>query len=320
MLLIAASLLVAATSASIDDRINSEVDRLDALLKSKEAGAPQQLAELPKLYHEMLDKVRAAKTPQTRLYRLRPPFGGIEAIAFNIDHMNAAKDDASLEKLWNAMKPKFQNAAAARGTFLERAVQQAAMNRAEKLFAASIAYSKVDDPGSRLQSGLYYISEAEGSRRYAEFVRKIASADDHTTVPSEKSLRSAVDEVQNEAIKSFEKDAASRSMIQTNAKLKETRELLDGKRLEAATIALLEARYELSKRDPHAASTPVALKNNDAVTALWSEIASLETADNARAIREDVLPLYASLPTRKVAAKTAAGKPVTVTLIRWPYT
>ena len=312
---------MAATSVPVDDRIKNEIERLDVLLKSKESHAPQQLAELPKIYREILDKARAAKTAQTRLYRLRPAYSGIEALAFNVDHQDAAKDDASLQKLWNEVKPGLQNLPAPHGTFLERAVQQMAINRAEKLFAASIAYSKVDDPESRLQSGLYYISEAEGSRRYADFARSIVSAEDHTRVPSEKSLRSAVDEVQNEAIKSFEKDATSRTMLQTNAKLKETRELLDGNRLEAATISLLESRYELSKRDPHAASAPpAALRNNDAVTALWREIASLETADNARAINNDVLPLYASLPTRKINAKTFAGKPVTVTLIRWPYT
>jgi len=318
MLLIAASILIAATSASLDDRLKSEIDRLDALLKSKEAVASKELADLPKIYRSALDRARQAKTAETRLYRLRGAYPGIESFAFMMDHQDSKKDLPSMQKLWDQSQPRFRTTPAARGTFLQRALQQAASNRAEKMFAASIAYAKIDEPAS----GLYYIGEAEGNRRYREFVRSLASAtDDQTRVPSEGSLRSAFNEVQDAAIRTFEKDPTATTLLQLNAKLKETRELLDAKRLEAATLLLLESRYELSKRAPETvAASPSAIPPNDAMTALFSEIASLETPENARALQNDVLPMYASLSTRKAIAESRVTKPVTVTLIRWPYT
>src|SRR4051794_7235525 len=226
MLLIAASLLIAATSASLDDRLKREVDRLDALLKTKQASLPKQYAELPYPYRPGLDRVRQAKTPETRLYRMRGIYSGIEGIAYIADHQNAAKDLASLQALWNQTRTDFQKAPAVRGTFLERALQDISTNRAEKLFAASIAYAKVDTPSS----GLYYIAEAEGNRKYRQFVRSVASdINDTTTVPSAGRLWNAFDEVQEEAISFFTKDAVAKTMIPVNAKLKETRELLDAK-------------------------------------------------------------------------------------------
>jgi len=318
MLLIAASILIAATTASLDDRVKGEIERLDALLKSKEAVAPKELSDMPKIFRNALDRARQAKTAETRLYRLRGAYPGIESLAFMIEHQDSKKDLASIRKLWDQVQPRFRTTPAARGTFLERALQQAAANRAEILFAASIAYAKIDEPAS----GLYYIGEAEGNRRYGDFVRSVASASgDQTRVPSEGSLRSAFNEVQDAAIRAFEKDAGANTMLQLNAKLKETRELLDAKRLEAATLLLLESRYELSKRAPDTvAASPSGIPPNDAMTALFTEIAGLETPENARALQNDVLSLYASLPTRKVVTEARVTKPVTVTLIRWPYT
>lgn len=319
MHIIAATLLIAAVSSgpSKDARLLAELDRLETLLQKVEGSSGKEFADIVKLSHETIDRARKAKTPETRLYRLRFPYTEIEMLSYLNEHQPAGKDLDTFTKFWNASKSRFGAAPAARGTLIEKALQQQALNRAEKVFFAALPYTKADGPSS----GPYYVAEAEGNRRYAAFVRSMASDADARSPLSQATLQKALDALHGDVIQIFEKDPTGRAMIPVSSKLKETRELLDAKKLEAATVSLLESRYELSKRAPNAnAPSSSVAAPNDPIGALWNEIASIEVPDNARVVRNEVIPLYASLLAHPVVRTARTKPPVTVTLIRWPYT
>lgn len=297
---IAAAVLVAAVAGgpadSTDSLLSGEIDRLGAILTKVEPGVPKDLSELVKAYRDALERARAAKTPLLRLYRLRGAYSGIESLAFLAEHQAAGQDLDAFRTFWNGSRARFEKPAPpARGSVVKKALQEAATNRAEKLFRASIAYAKVDSAGS----GVYYVSEAEGNLRFREFVQSLPLDVSSTAkLPTAAKLGKALDALQGEAIQAFEKEPTGRSLLSVSAKLKETRELLDGKRLEAATLMLLESRLELSKRAPRpqtAQPAPAVGGADDEVIALWSEIADLESPDNSRIIRADVISLYTSL-------------------------
>ena len=321
MHIIAATLLIAAVSSSPskDARILAELDRLEAMLQKVEPSTPKEFGDIIKMTRDSFDKVRKAKTPETRLYRLRFPYVEIEMLTYLNEHQSAGKDLDTFTKFWNERKSRFAAAPAPRGTLIEKAVQEAAINRAQKVFIAALPYAKADGPSS----GPYYVAEAEGNRRYADFVRSIASDADAKSPLNSATLQKALDSLHGDVIQLFETDPTGRGMLPVSAKLKETGELLDAKKLEAATLSLLESRYELSKRapKPDAAPSTVAAPK-DPIGALWDEIASIEVPDNTRAIRNDVIPLYASMLAHPVVptAQATTKAPVTVTLIRWPYT
>jgi hypothetical protein len=291
--LIIALFAATAGAADVDQTVVKELDRLERSLTSLDpAKLPNDLTFMFKVSRDGLDRARAAKTPLVRLYRLRQPFVAIESLLFFNERKESAADLARMEKLWNERRPIHEKVrAAARGSVLTRALQQAATNRGAKLFRASLPYAKVDSPFS----GVYYLSEAEGNLRFSEFLSKLGPTPGEGR-PDAAAIAEALATLEADAIALFEKDPVSRTAIPASAALKEARELFDQKLLEGSALLLLESQLELSKRHKSPRDTRGApLDRDDSMTRLWTGIQQEEQGEVSAMIGKSVLPLYGSL-------------------------
>jgi hypothetical protein len=271
---------------SVDTRVAEELTRVDASLKAAEsAKLPAEMQEMPKLYRGDLEKARAAQSPELRLYRLRDAAIGADLLTFFIGHQDAAaKDLAPLTKLWNERRAEFDRPAlTVRGPLLQRALAESSRNRADKLFRASLPYAKVSSPFA----GVYYLAEAEGNRRFAEFVVSLPGKQREPS-PRVARVEAALQSLEAETLVAFGSDPTAPKMIPVSAKLKEAREQLAHGFVDGAALSLLEARMRFSRgADDKLPSSLVALASEQP-------------------------PL--------VAAKKMPPATVTVTLVRWPYT
>jgi hypothetical protein len=271
---------------SVETRVAEELTRVDAALKAAEsAKLPAEMADMPKLYRADLDKARAAQTPELRLYRLRNAAIGADLLTFFIGHQDAAgKDLAPLTKLWKERRAEFDRPAiTARGPVLQRALAESSRNRADRLFQASLPYAKVSSPFA----GVYYLAEAEGNRRFAEFVASLPGKQRDPS-PSVARVEAALQALEGETLVAFGTDPTAPKMIPVSAKLKEAREQLAHGFVDGAALSLLEARMRFSRG------------------------ADDKLPASLIALAAEQQPL--------VAAKKVAPASVTVTLVRWPYT
>lgn len=287
----ALALLACPAHADFAGRLAAEIDRVGASLESVDPNTVhEQLRPLVQAYRERLAETRRIESPLLRLYRFRGAYLGAEIFTYMGEHKEAAGSLDAFEKLWKAEAPRFADLRAAGSTPLQRALTETAANRAEKVYRASLAYAKVDTP----HSGLYYLAEAEANRRFGAFVASLPVAAIGDANPDANKVRAAADALEAETLAFFGKDRANREAIAVSARLKEARELLDRGSLHGAQLGLAETRLELVRRsaDPKAAGPA-----DDAQLAQW---------------------LTAS------ALPAPAGKrdkaPVTVSLVRWPYT
>lgn len=269
---------------TIDARLSKEIDRLDAALKSVEKSPlPEELKSVPKAHRQALLHARAATSPDERLYRLRAAFVGIEMLVFLGEQPKAAQSMDALRGLWNERRASFEARHVAHGPLLQRALAEAAGNRAARLFHASLPYAV----STRPFTGLYYFAEAEGNRRFRDFVASLPG-DDAAERPSAGRVRAELQALETETLAAFDRERSGRTTISVSAHLKEARELLEQDLVDGAALTLVESRLLLERK-----------KANDNVPAL----------------------LAAMTRTGKVAA-AAPIRPesVTVTLVRWPYT
>lgn len=275
----------------LETRLASETARLEAQLKAIDAKQlPDDVAGLTKGFGDSFASVRAAKSPTARLYRLRDTFIGVETIAFFAANPKAGEDMDSLRALVDHRRAAFEaKLDAPAGPVLYRALVEQAANRARVLYRASAPYGKISDP---MWGGLYYLGQAEGNLKFRDFVASLPKdigTDDEPRADHQQ-LATAADQLQRETLAVFEKDPSGRGSIRASAKLKEAKELLAANLDDGAALALVEARQDLSR--PKAdADIPALLQSY---------------------VRERIAPM-------KVAAAAATG-PVTVTLVRWPYT
>ena len=270
---------------SVETRVANEIARVDASLKAAEqAKLPAELEGVPKVYREELEKARAEKSPELKLYRLRDAAVGADLLAFVNEHRDATgKDLAPLTKVWNERRAAFERKPEpVRAPLLQRALVESSRNRAEKLFRASLPYAKVSSPFA----GVYYLAEAEGNRRFAEFVASLPRKERGPS-PRKDRVEAALQKLEGETLVTFGSDPTAPKMIPVSAKLKEAREQLDGGAIDGAALSLLEARARFS--GAAAETIPASL------TALAAE-------------------------QQAVAAKKVPPASVTVTLVRWPYT
>jgi hypothetical protein len=272
--------------ASTDERLTEEMARVEAsLAASEKAKLPAEMQEMPKAYREALQKARTAPSQELRLYRLRDAVVGAELLEVFVRHRDAAgKDLAPLAKLWHERRAAFdRKTEPVRGPLLHRALAEAAQNRAQKLFHASLPYAKVSSPFA----GLYYLAEAEGNRRFFELVASLPSSDDGATLPRADRVEASLVALEQQTLDTFAGDPAAPKMIPVSAKLKESRELLDRKSVSGAALSLLEARARFD-----------------------------------RAADDRILPALNALAAQQAPAPAKKVLPasVTVTLVRWPYT
>jgi len=270
---------------SVERRIAQEIARVDASLQASEkAKLNDEIKELPKMYREALDKARAEQPVELRLYRLRNAAVGADLLAFIAAHPEASATDlAPLTKLWNERRAAYDKPAEpVRGPLLHRALVQSSRDRAEKLFHASLPYAKVSSPFA----GVYYLAEAEGNRRFAEFVASLPGKERGPS-PRKDRVEEAFRKLEAETLVAFGSDPTAAKMIPVSAKLKEAREQLDAGAVDGAALSLLEARRRFSGAED-----------------------------------DTVLPALAALAAEQQAlpAKKVLPASVTVALVRWPYT
>lgn len=227
------------------------------------------------------------------LYRSREPYLKQQTEAYLAKH--PAEDVAALEQLWKDAAAGYPQPAVKAGPLLQTAMAEVARNRAEKLYRASLPYGKASSPGD----GVYYLAQAEASRTFAD---SIAVHGRREAPPDREQIRAALQSLEREAYERYERDP-SRSTIIFSARLKEARELLERGSLAGATLVLLEARRDAS---PTARGKVETTNKSTLHAAFRDQPAALSLLD---AMTSHTLPV----------ASTAAG-PVTVTLIRWPYT
>lgn len=307
-----------------DARISAEILRLELAANDlKQATFPPELSSEPKPGPESLQPTRAAQTALLKLYRLRQPFSEIETFSFIAANTKAATDLVRFEELWksrdsrfNSLPPEIELPA------LHRSLAQASRNRAEILYRASLAYAKIDSP----TSGLYYLASAEASLRFFEFVLSLNAQPESPAQPrlDSEAVHAALLALENETLEAFGADPANNALNGISSRLKEARELFDGGRLDGAALMLLEVRLALSKRAAKEMTTPETVTAGPSIEpnsmrAMMQSRAVAEDPTTAAIIRSQLLPLYdaLSIPT---AAPVAETPPVTVTLVRWPYT
>jgi hypothetical protein len=297
--------------------VTAEIARLDGELKRlEEATLPSGFEPLVKQLRVLLERSRASDSAELRLYRLRDPFAGIEALRFMTANSGAMNDLVIFEKVWQENRKAFDEVAPVRGGTLQRALHQAAANRAQVLARASLPYGRSSGPAD----GLYYFGEAEGNRRFAAFVASLDWPADGNA-PGKPAIAAALDDLERDTLTAFDRDPSGKTTIPTSARLKEARELLARGWTDGATLTLLEARLELSRR---AASPAPAKATGVAKPSGGGGIAALLRAmardsNAADAVKADVIPLFNTLYT-VTAAKPVPIAPVVVTLVRWPYT
>jgi hypothetical protein len=306
-------------AARTETLVNREIARVSATITTLERAAIHpELKEVPKVLRDQLGRAQTARTPALRLYRLRHPYVGAETLSFIEQNRPAAEDLARFEALWNRHRASFASQSAVKGqSVLHRALAQAAQNRAEKLFKASLPYAKA----SGAFSGIYYLAEAEANLRYRAFVESLPDTSSAENPPRREELESALQGLERETLTFFEKDPVGRSAIQTSALMKEAREQLDHNLLDAATLTILEARMELSRRQatPGPVAAAATKKEKQSIPAMFEASANERKDETGRVIRADVIPLYGKLYQHAATARVAPAS-VTVTLVRWPYT
>lgn len=284
-----------AASPPLEESVESEIARLEKELAGiRPDSLPPQFQEALGSARNQIANARSAKSPLLRLYRLRDAFITTESLAFIAANRRASENLGSFERLWNGKRSAFDPRPDREGgSLLQRALTQGAANRGEKLFRASLPYAKVDSP----LSGLYYVSEAEGNRKFREWVEALAAPDESSKAPSERDLSAALNALDTETLALFEQDPVSRNPIPVSAKLKEAREMLESGRLEGATLALIESRLGLTRRQGIPAAVPALAveEPRESFDALLRAMTAEGDDETSRAMRAGVLPLYASL-------------------------
>ena len=300
----------------LDLKITELEGRLGSL---PERDMPKTLTPLISSARDSLATARASGDPYLQLYRLREAVVGTELLDFYTTHLSAASSQEAFETVWNttAANPAVQDLSASRNE-LQLALAEAAEKKAAVLREASLAYSRITSP----DSGLYYLSESAGNRRYAEFVRSLEMpADPEPYGVTSAAVARGIDRVEKIALGEFGKDITSRQTIPVSVRLKESRELVQQKKVHGALLALLEARLLLATNEEPASAPPEpgTARDQSSLERLFRTMAEREPS-RSNAIRSAVLPLHMSLRSDAAGKERKTQSPVIITLVRWPYT
>ncbi len=289
LLLVCAATFAGARSAPAERnllrRIDAEITRIESLDASlKPEQLPQEAHQELGRYRPLLAAARATKAPLLRVYQLREPFIGVERLAFVAQNKQAGTSLDRFEALWKSERRRFtRQMPHVIGPLSQVALAESGRNRAEKLFNASLQFAKATHP----LNGLYYLGEAEANLRFATFVEALdIDTPPREKQPDRKALKAAIAAADAQTLAVFQKDPGGRSAIPASARLKEAHELFAAGRLAGATLTLFESRRNVTETD---------LADLGAALGIQTE--------------------------RKAQPRaTVAGSPVTVTLVRWPYT
>jgi len=298
--LLALFLATPLVASSVDTRLAQEIDRLDGVLRSLDTPELDKDAR-PMLEgnRALLNRARAATSPSVRVYRLRDAAVGIETLRYIIRHKADEKSLVRVQTLAKASRASIEKPLAPmNGPALQIALRQIAATRAQKLLRASVPFARAASPAN----GLFYLGEAEGNRKYRDFVESLPLGSVSEPRPNAAAIDAALVTLDTAALAAFEKDPAGRAAVGLSANLKEARQLAERDMLEGAALMMTEAQRRARVKVPKAV-------RSDSIAAMW------QAEEGGR----DVLPLYASL-FAAAPAQAKIAKNVTVTLVRWPYT
>ena len=274
------------------------------------------------------------------------------ATMFTIKHAAERKDLAAFEREWTRLGQTLGAAAPAPAPIggampsATRALVEVAQAQIRINYDAGLEYGRNTQP----EFGLYYVGVGDAQRQFVGLARTLTPAGAAARVaPAMRSLAGDIATVQHDLLGLYRPPASidrHSEFIAASSALKEARQYdSDGRRYGAMLKFLQGAMRTAMLRNGTTPADPAA------VTAQLTEFRARLTSgrvdhslglyfveraeaalDNATlggppvaaAVVTDVLPRYfaALVPLRPVAARTraAAAAPVTVTLVRWPFT
>ncbi len=245
-----------------------------------------------------------------------------------------------------ALDKELQSRGARGGPAAVAALMQAARVKAIPLLDGGRGFATATKP----KDGLFYVGQAQGEAEFARFcasmklMRRGRPFVERSFLPELLALQEKV----NAAFKPPKSIDLHPRFISLNATIKLARELDAAKYSAGAMYQYLEAlrHYgmldapELDVEGQAKVKSDVAMLNqrlassrdDDSIAEILAQRAALYTAHpdgsppskdewrSARLIVDQVIPAYYSARQSRLAAKRIAGKTVTLTLVRWPYT
>jgi hypothetical protein len=255
------------------------------------------------------------------------------------------RDLVALEAEWKRMGPSLTGAAAlpslAGAPAAARAVGEAALSEVAVLYAASLDYGR----NTVADSGFYYLGSAQAQLEMARLMAAFGGVAG-TPLPV-RSVAAELRALEDELLGAYVPPASIEHhpvFIRISALIKQGHELDAAGRHHGALYRLLEARQRLSRligpargidaaeavrRGREVAARLRASGADPSFGMLFVEAGIANAADpdpaakggeTARAIFDDVLPLYFAALGPAPAAPPIQPAAVTVTLLRWPYT
>lgn len=301
--------------------VDQEVTRLQSLASEVDRSSLQEsLASSLDQHTEELESLRAVDSPLQRLYELEGPFVGIESIAYLSRNHEAGESIELLAAHWASRKADFDVAASKADGSLRGALSEAAVTASGRLFHASLDYGEISSP----LGGLYYLSQAEGHRRFLDFLADLPeTAGKAEPVPGRGRLLAVVADIESAALGELDRDPTSRDMIPVSVRLDEAREMLEAERPAGATLRILEAQMILAAKTETSKDLPepTATEPRGSVGFLLQALAADDRqVDRAKIAGGVLLPLYDSMFVEAAESVVDAVRSVTLTLVRWPYT
>ena len=337
-------------------QVQAEVERLQQLLAKKPVSFPGN----PDANRGAGDALKSALKDQSagRLYRSLEQFGQVTDFVHGIwtvmDNGEAAKGgmpafEAAWEKSSASVSALDRQAQAANWSDARAAIlalSESAQAMTTPLLEGGRAFAVSTEP----KDGLFNLGEAQGQAEFAAFAaslrlpRKGAAYPLHSLLPEIESFQQKV----NAAFQPPSSIDLHEQFMMINSALKQARELDATKCYAGALYQYLLAvgYYGMLDAAPQDSSQQAALKSalaaarqkldasqrDDSIAELFLERAesqlahvdgSAPGADDWKitaVILNQVLPAYFAADHALAAPQRASGKPVEITLVRWPYT
>jgi len=345
-------LAAAATGEDASSLIRHEAGRLEQSFKDKPINGPD-LEQINTMASGSLKDVTAALNAghvYLALEKLAQAFDLIEGgraaadsaavVNGGLPAYDAQWNDAKL-KLTDASKRNWSHAPAAL-----QALSEAAQGRSLPLLEGGRGFATATEP----KDGLLYLGEAQGEAEFARFCASLSLPRKSASFP----LRSLSPELQilqqktNAAFQPPKSIELHSRFIALNSAIKLSQELNSRKFYAGALYQYLEAvrHYAMLDAPPLDAARQSALKDSlaaaekkltasnrdDSIAQLFLERAASQIAHtdgsapsadewrSAQVIVDQVLPAYVAAEKPAPPVQKPSGHPVTITLVRWPYT
>ena len=352
----AASLWASPPPPTSPDPLAAEIDRWTEFLRTHTAEDPIS-KDVEASSEPVLARAREALAEGKRLlalHRLAAARANLASLAYARGRPDAArKDAAGFDAEWARMgavlkadlgRPRPDRLAGVTPAAV-RALGEAALPQVRIFYDASREYGRA----TMAENGLFYLGNAQAQSELVRLVPKLSYAAPRRSAPKLRSIAPELDALEARILAAYRPPASIEKhpeFIAASGFLKEARELDSFglrygalyKYLQAALRAGLAAS---SGTNVDAEAVRARLRaldrrllegnSDDSLARLYVETAEADLASplagktpaTAAVIASDVLPLYLAVlepPRPRAGAPTKAARPVTVTLVRWPYT